>query len=57
MRSKSDWAATCVNCEEGNMKEDQDGTEEGLSPKSIVRIALVANTSNLLICTLRMAAS
>ena len=57
MRSKSDWAATCVNCEEGNMKEDQDGTEEGLSPKSIVRIALGANTSNLLICTLRMAAS
>ena len=39
-RSMSDWATTSVHHKEGNVKEDQAFAEEGLSPKSIVRIAL-----------------
>ena len=36
----SDWATTSVHYKEGNVKEDQVFAEEGLSPKSLVRIAL-----------------
>ena len=39
-RSISDWATTSVHHKEGNVKEDQVFAEEGLSPKSIVRVAL-----------------